>query len=104
MEDFTPGPPAREVRRLTLGDLIACHPVLLCHRPDDRDRAGTMLALYGWEAMTSSIRELEPIAKARTEGKRRILLSELGDHLAKSWKLTPDDYRRAGLPVSEEAT
>lgn len=63
-----------------------------------------MLALYGWVPMTGAIRELEPIAKARPEGKRRVLLSELGDHLAKVYELEPEDYRRAGLPVPEEAT
>lgn len=94
-------PPAKEVRRLTVGDLQAAFPVLLCHRAEDRDRAHTMMALYGWEAMSGALRALEPVAKARAEGKRRVLLSELAELLDQKYVLDPEDYRRAGLPVPE---
>lgn len=92
-------PPAREARRYTVGDLTASHGVLLCHRPEDRDQAATLLALYGWDAVSAQIHALEPVAKARPPGRQRILLSELTAALERAYQLDPEDYQRAGLPV-----
>lgn len=97
--DLPTCPPAREVRRYTVGDLAASHGTLLCHRSEDRDQAATLLALYGWDAVSATIRRLEPEAKSRPPGKQRVLLSELTAALERAYELEGEDYRRAGLPV-----
>jgi hypothetical protein len=91
-------------RQHTLGDLEACHAVLVVFR-DDRDTAETLLSLYGWDACNRGISELTPAAKARQHGRQRVTISELRGWLGSAFELEAEDYRRAGLtpPSAKEA-
>lgn len=99
-DDFLtrPDPAATNAPRLTLGDLEAANPVLVVFRTD-RDRAETMLALYGWEGCQSALNVLGVAALKRPPGRQRVTVSELAAWLAVEWVLDAEDYRRAGLPV-----
>ena len=83
------------------GDLQAVHPILIVFR-GDVDRLGTLFRLYGFPACDEAARALTPIARARPDGKRRVLVDELGLYLSEHFEPEPDDYRRAGLPVPNE--
>ena len=81
----------------TLADFQAVTPALLVTR-DDRERAGTMLRLYGWDILAQAVATLAQARDKNPPNKRRVFVGEVADWLAAHAVLDPEDYDRAGIP------
>ena len=86
----------------SLGDLEAMHPLLLVPR-EERAKASTVLALYGWDPCTQALTSLAAEAATRPTGKRRIFPDHLSAWLSERFDLGPEDYARAGITPPPKA-
>jgi hypothetical protein len=84
-------------RSQTLADLQNLAPSLLI-RSEEREQAGGLIRLYGWDACLETAKELSQEAR-RKPGKNRVFIDQFASGLAARYALEPDDYRRAGLQV-----
>ena len=104
LTDDPTGQPARIITPGgSLGDLEAMHPALLVPR-EERAKASTVLALYGWDlcaqALTAIAAEAGPAPMGR---RRRIFPDHLSAWLSARFDLGPEDYARAGITPPPKA-
>ena len=104
LTDDPTGQPARIIPPGgSLGDLEAMHPALLVPR-EERAKASTVLALYGWDlcaqALTAIAAEAGPAPMGR---RRRIFPDHLSAWLSARYDLGPEDYARAGITPPPKA-
>lgn len=86
----------------SLGDLEAMHPLLLVPR-EERAKASTVLALYGWDLCAQALTALAAEAATRPANRRRIFPDHLSTWLVNRFDLGPEDYARAGITPPPKA-
>jgi hypothetical protein len=85
-----------QLRDASLADMRVLHPALLI-MAEDRQAAEVSLRLYGGDAWRSVLGRLCADAKGRPKGKHRVMFNDLMGALAKTTKLSIDDFHRAGI-------
>jgi hypothetical protein len=86
----------------SLGDLEATHPALLVPR-EERAKASTVLALYGWDLCAQALTALAAEAANRPANRRRVFPDHLSAWLSARFDLGPEDYARAGITPPPKA-
>jgi len=96
MDIGKPTPPPLNPRQSRLGDLQAVIPELIVFR-DGRDQAETLLALYGWDLSIEALTALQGVVHLKEPGKQRIMVDEWARWYKDRYRLTTEDYQRAGI-------
>lgn len=83
-------------------DITLMHPGFVA-MPSDYAEGAALLRLYGYARWTEVLPGLFTEAAKRPPDRRGVFVSHVRKALAANFTPEPDDYRRAGLPVPQEA-